>query len=60
MEQTKSFIRGLENPGALININKKELIAYKKQKVKAREIIELKEEVSELKSLVKQLLEKNK
>ena len=58
------FRRSATNPGALINTDNAGLKAYKLAKQKAikdrSEINSLKEEISELKDLVKQLLEKTK
>lgn len=58
-----NFVRDRET-GAILNINKDEIARKRQQKMLARqqadEIKTLKNEVSELKSLMKQLLEKSK
>ena len=58
------FRRSNLNPGAIINTDNAALKAYKQAKRKAimdkNEINSLKEEINDLKILVKQLLEKNK
>ena len=58
------FRRSINNPGAILNTDNTALNAYKQAKRKAimdkNEINNLKEEISELKKLVVQLLEKNK
>ena len=55
-----SFVRSSSNPGAVINTDKAGLEAYKKRKQREAEINNLKDEVSEIKAMLKQLLEKTK
>jgi hypothetical protein len=58
------FRRSVNNPGAILNTDNTALKMYKQAKRKAimdkNEINSLKEEINDLKILVKQLLEKNK
>ena len=62
IEGSDSFVRDTES-GAIININTSEFEKLKKireyKKKKENEISELQNEVSEIKSLLKQLLEKS-
>ena len=62
IEGSDSFVRDTES-GAIININTSEFDKLKKireyKKNKENEISELQNEVSEIKSLLKQLLEKS-
>lgn len=62
IEGSDSFVRDTES-GAIININTSEFDKLKKireyKKKKENEISELQNEVSEIKSLLKQLLEKS-
>lgn len=59
MEKTADkYIRSRDNPGAALNTDNEALKAYKLQKKKAREIDTLKNEVSEIKFILHQLLEK--
>lgn len=54
------FARQQDNPGSVVNTDKRGLDAYKKRKQRENEINTLKEEMTEIKSLLKQLLENNK
>ena len=62
IEGNSNFVRDTES-GAIININTSEFEKMKKirenRKKKDNEIVELQNEVSEIKSLLKQLLEKS-
>lgn len=66
MKDTKDgFIRDPNNPGAAINTDNDALLAYKRQKSKAKraldaekEINQLKSDVAEIKHMFSQLLEK--
>jgi hypothetical protein len=53
-----SFIRQNDNPGAVLNTDSSGLAAYKKRKNRENEINTLKEEVSEIKSLLTTILQK--
>ena len=59
---TDGFVRQEDNPGAIINVDKNGLQAYKlrreAEKRKENDINNLREEMSELKDMLKQLLEK--
>lgn len=61
---TDGFLRSESNPGAIINVDNDALKAYKlrrsRETDKQKEINNLKEEITELKNLISQLLEKNK
>lgn len=61
---TDGFLRSESNPGAIINVDNEALQAYKlrrsREANKQKEINSLKEEITELKNLISQLLEKNK
>lgn len=61
---TDGFIRSEQNPGAIVNTDMTALQAYKRQREAARlkeqEINTLKNDVTELKSMISQLLEKLK
>ena len=61
---TDGFLRSESNPGAIINVDNEALQAYKlrrsREANKQKEINNLKEEITELKNLISQLLEKNK
>ena len=61
---TDGFLRSEVNPGAVVNTDNKALQAYKVQRDverrKNNEINTLKSEITELKSIVSQLLEKIK
>lgn len=61
---TDGFLRSESNPGAIINVDNEALQAYKvrrsRELTKQNEINSLKEEITELKNLISQLLEKNK
>lgn len=61
---TDGFIRSENNPGAIVNTDNRALQAYKMQKEierrKNNEINTLRDEVTELKGIVSQLLEKLK
>ena len=61
---TDGFLRSESNPGAIINVDNEALQAYKlrrsREVSKQKEINSLKEEITELKNLISQLLEKNK
>lgn len=56
------FLRQQENPGAIINVDNNGLKAYKQRRqaenARDSEINSLKQEISELKDLLKQVLEK--
>lgn len=56
------FLRQRENPGAIINVDNNGLKAYKQRRqaenARDSEINSLKQEISELKDLLKQVLEK--
>tara|TARA_Y100000389_G_C16985238_1_gene282232 strand:+ start:88 stop:297 length:210 start_codon:yes stop_codon:yes gene_type:complete len=59
------FVRSLNNPGAVVNVDNSALSAYKSRKQKNRdyeqkikEIDALKIEMSEIKSLLQQIVEK--
>lgn len=56
------FLRQPENPGAIINVDNNGLKAYKQRRqvenTRDSEINNLKQEISELKDLLKQVLEK--
>lgn len=60
---TDGFVRQEDNPGAIVNVDKNGLQAYKLRreadKRKENDINILRDEVAELKSMLKQLLEKN-
>ena len=59
---TDGFVRQKDNPGAIINVDKNGLQAYKlrreAEKRKESDINTLKNEMSEIKNLLTQLLEK--
>ena len=57
---TDGFVRQQDNPGSVVNTDRGALEAYKKRKNRDSEINTIKEEVKEIKSLLKQLLENNK
>ena len=61
---TDGFLRSESNPGAIINVDNDALKAYKlrrsRETDKQKEINSLKEEITNLKTLLSQLLEKNK
>ena len=61
---TDGFIRSDTNPRAIINVDNAALMAYKRkresERSKQEEINRLNNEVSELKAMLKQVLEKNK
>lgn len=56
----ENYIRSKSNPGAVVNTDRAGLEAYKKRKQRDAEINNLKEEITEIKALLLQLLEKNK
>jgi hypothetical protein len=60
---TDGFMRQQDNPGAIVNVDKKSLNAYKlkreREKQEETDINKLREEMSDIKDLLKQLLEKN-
>jgi hypothetical protein len=59
---TDGFVRQEDNPGAIVNVDKHGLQAYKLRreadKRKETDINKLREEMSEIKDMLKQLLEK--
>ena len=59
---TDGFVRQEDNPGAIINVDKNGLQAYKlrreAEKRKENDINNLREEMSEVKDMLRQLLEK--
>jgi hypothetical protein len=61
---TDGFLRSNTNPSAIINVDNSALLAYKRKRdsnrSKQEEINRLNRELSELKSLLIQVLEKNK
>jgi hypothetical protein len=61
---TDGFLRSNNNPSAIINVDNSALLAYKRkrdsERSKQEEINRLNKELSELKSLLIQVLEKNK
>lgn len=65
MNKTQDGYERTENPGAVINTDNSALTAYKRQKLKskqldntANEVSQLKTEVSNIKSMLEQILEK--
>lgn len=60
---TDKYIRASNNKGAVINTDKNELLAYKKRKAIAardrQEMEDMRTEISELKNMVRQLMEMN-
>jgi hypothetical protein len=52
------FMRQNDNPGAVANLDHRGLDAYKKRKQRENEINTLKEEVSEIKQMLLQLIAK--
>lgn len=54
----EKFVRDKSNPGAIINTDTDALIAYKRQKLKNKEIDIIKADVLELKLMMQLLLEK--
>lgn len=60
---TDGFVRQKDNPGAIINVDKNGLEAYKlkreAEKRKEEDINNLREEMSDIKDMLRQLLEKN-
>ena len=59
---TDGFVRQVDNPGAIVNVDKYGLQAYKLRreadKRKETDINKLREEMSEIKDMLKQLIEK--
>jgi hypothetical protein len=59
---TDGFMRQPDNPGSIVNVDKRSLGAYKlkreKQLQEETDINKLREEMSEIKDMLKQLLEK--
>jgi hypothetical protein len=58
MEKNNTYIRQPNNPGAVIINDKPGLEAYKKRKQRENDINTLKEEVSEIKSMLGLILDK--
>lgn len=56
----KNFRRDQNNPGAIVNTDINSLKAYRAKREEKTEINNLKKEVSEIKSLLLQLIESNK
>jgi hypothetical protein len=57
-KETDGFYRQQSNPGSVVNTDKYALDAYKKRKRRENEINTLKEEVSEIKQMLLQLIAK--
>lgn len=61
---TDGFVRSNTNPSAIVNVDNAALLAYRRKRdsdrSKQEEINRLNKEISELKSLLIQVLEKNK
>jgi hypothetical protein len=59
---TDGFMRQENNPGAVINVDNSALAAYKKKKEaelrKVNDINNLREEITDIKSMLSQILEK--
>jgi hypothetical protein len=60
MKSNDGFMRDSNNPGAVLNTDNASLKAYKLQKNKQKEFDNLKEEVSEIKSMLHLILERLK
>ena len=52
------FVRAKENEGATVQTNNEALIAYKRRKKKFNQIDEMKNDIDEIKEMLKQLLKK--
>ena len=60
MKTDDGYIRQNNNKGSVLNTDNKAAELYKAKRSKYNEINTIKEEMQEIKSLLKQLLEKNK
>jgi hypothetical protein len=58
MSKEDNFVRQPGNDGSVVNTDKNALEAYKKRKNREKEINSLKEEISEIKLLLQQLITK--